>query len=125
MRVAAPYWWAVSTTIQLGLGVKKMSPIKIVAWVALLVAIIGAFTDVPYSGAILLVLGLVAGTAIAGEDHVRALVSALALNTLSAGFNEIPEAGSYLASIFGALGVFAAGAALIIISRNVYNRYKP
>lgn len=102
-----------------------MSPIKIVAWVALLVAVVGAFTDVPYSGAVLVVLGLVAGTAIAGEDHVRALVSALVLNALAQAFNEIPELGSYLARIFGALGVFAAGAALMIISRNVYNRYKP
>ncbi|MBM5810665.1 MAG: hypothetical protein FJ191_01675 [Gammaproteobacteria bacterium] len=102
-----------------------MSPIKLVAWVALLIAVVGAFTEIPYSGAILLVLGLAAGAVIAGEDHVRVLVTALVLNSLAHAFNEIPEVGKYLASIFAAVGVFAAGAALTIISRNVWNRYKP
>lgn len=102
-----------------------MSPIKLVAWVALLVAVVGAFTEIPYAGAILLVLGLAAGAVIAGEDHVRVLVTALVLNTLAHAFNEIPEVGEYLARIFSAVGVFAAGAALTIISRNIWNRYKP
>ena len=63
--------------------------------------------------------------AVAGEDHVRVLVSALVLGTLSHVLGNIPEVGEYLAKIFGAAGTFAAGAALTIISRNIWNRYKP
>jgi len=98
---------------------------KILGWVGLLVAVLGAFMDVPYYGAILVVLGLIVGFNIAGEDHVRVLVTALVLGTLSGVLNEIPEIGSYLAKIFSGIGVLTAGAALMIISRNVYNRFKP
>jgi len=35
------------------------------------------------------------------------------------------EVGQYLATIYGAIGTFAAGAALMIISRNIWRRYKP
>jgi hypothetical protein len=31
----------------------------------------------------------------------------------------------YLAKIFSAAGAFAAGAALMIVARNVWKRYKP
>lgn len=102
-----------------------MNPVKVIGWAALLIAVVGAFADIPYAGAILVVLGLVAGWTIAAEDHVRVLVSALVLGTLAGVLNEIPEIGGYLAKIFNAVGVFAAGAALTIISRNIYNRFKP
>ena len=103
-----------------------MNPVKLLGWAGLLVAVIGAFSDaIPYSGAILVVLGLAIGFTIAGEDHVRVLVTALVLGTLSGVLNEIPEIGGYLAKIFGAFGTLTAGAALMIISRNVYNRFKP
>jgi len=70
-------------------------------------------------------LGLVAGYAIAAEDHVRVLVSALVLTSLSGVLMNIPEVGSYLTSIFSAAGTFAAGAALMIVACNVWKRYKP
>ena len=102
-----------------------MNPFKIVGWVGLAIALIGAFTEIPYAGLLLVVLGLVGGYAIAAEDHVRVLVSALVLTSLSGVLTNIPEIGSYLTSIFSALGTFAAGAALMIISRNIWRRYKP
>ena len=64
-------------------------------------------------------------SAIAGEDHVRVLVSALVLGSLAGALGNIPEVGMYLAKILGAAGTFAAGAALMIISRNIWKRYKP
>jgi hypothetical protein len=94
-------------------------------WAAMAIAVVGAFVEVPYAGALLVVLGLVAGVAIAGEDHVRVLVSALVLGSLYGVLGNIPELGIYLEKIFGAAGTFAAGAALTIISRNIWNRYKP
>jgi len=102
-----------------------VNPFKLMGWAAIAIAVVGAFVEVPYAGALLVVLGLVAGVAIAGEDHVRVLVSALVLYTLSGMLGNIPEVGMYLAKIFAAAGTFAAGAALTIISRNIWNRYKP
>ena len=102
-----------------------MNPFKIVGWVGLAIAIIGAFADIPYAGLLLVVLGLVGGVAIASEDHVRVLVSALVLHLLSQALMNIPEIGTYLTDIFSAIGVFAAGAALTIVSRNIWRRYKP
>ena len=102
-----------------------MNPFKIVGWVGLAIALIGAFTEIPYAGLILVLLGIVGGFAIAAEDHVRVLVSALVLTSLSGVLMNIPEIGQYLTSIFSALGTFAAGAALMIISRNIWRRYKP
>ena len=102
-----------------------MNPFKLIGWAAIALSVASAFVTFEYMGAILVVLGLVAGVAVAGEDHVRVLVSALVLGALSHVLGNIPEVGEYLAKIFGAAGTFAAGAALTIISRNIWNRYKP
>jgi hypothetical protein len=102
-----------------------VNPFKIVGWVAIAIAVIGAFVDIPQSGLILVVLGLVGGYAMAAEDHVRVLVSALVLNALAGQLTLIPEVGEYLTKILSAAGVFAAGAALMIISCNIWRRYKP
>jgi hypothetical protein len=103
----------------------KVNPFKIVGWVALAIAVIGAFMEIPYAGLLLVLLGLIGGVAIAAEDHVRVLVSALVLASLSGVLMNIPEVGQYLTAIFSAAGTFAAGAALTIISRNIWKRYKP
>ncbi len=97
---------------------------KIVGWVAVALAVIGAFVAIPYAAAILLVAGLVFGFAIK-DEQVRVLVSALVLGALANAFDVIPEVGSYLTAIFVNIGVFAAGAALMIISRNLVNRLMP
>lgn len=102
-----------------------MNPFKIVGWVAIAIAVIGAFVEIPYADAILVVLGLAAGYAIAAEDHVRVLVSALVLTALSGVLTYIPGIGAALRDIFSAVGTFAAGAALMIVARNVWRRYKP
>lgn len=98
---------------------------KIVGWVAFVVAVVGAFVSIPYAAAILVVLGIVGGYFMVADHHVRVMVSALVLAALAGSLGSIPAAGSYLASIFGSLGVFAAGASIMIISRNVWARYKP
>lgn len=103
----------------------KVNPFKIVGWIALAIAVVGAFADIPYAGALLVLLGLVGGYAIAAEDHVRVLVSALVLTSLSGVLMNIPELGQYLTSIFSAAGTFAAGAALMIVTGNIWKRYKP
>jgi hypothetical protein len=103
----------------------KVNPFKIVGWVAIAIAVLGAFVEIPYAGTLLVLLGLVAGYAVAAEDHVRVLVTALVLTSLSGVLMNIPELGPYLTSIFSAAGTFAAGAALMIVTRNIWRRFKP
>ncbi len=98
---------------------------KIVGWIALAVAIVGAFVHIPYLAAILVVAGLVVGCFIAAEDHVRVIVTALALTTLSGTLGAIPAVGSYLVTILSNFAVVTSGAALMIIVLNIYRRYKP
>lgn len=102
-----------------------MNPFKLIGWAAIAICVIGAFLEIPYAGLILVLLGLVGGVAIATEDSTRVIVTALALAGLSGVLMNIPEVGGYLTKIFSAGGIFVAGAALTIISRNVWNRYKP
>ena len=102
-----------------------MNPYKLIGWVALAICVVSAFTTFEYMAAILVVLGLVAGVAVAGEDHVRVLATALVLTGLSGVLMNIPGVGEYLAKIFSSAGAFVSGATFSIISRNVWNRYKP
>jgi hypothetical protein len=102
-----------------------MNAQKIVGLVAVALAVVGAFVVIPNLAAILVVLGLVGGYSIDGADHVRVIVSALALTALAGTLAAIPAVGDKLAGIVGNIGVIAAGAAIMIIMRNVYNRFKP
>ena len=102
-----------------------MSVQKIILLVALLIAVVGAFTAIPYASPLLAVLGLVAGFWIVPEEHVRVIVSAVALKVIGDAFGAIPQAGGYLTSIIGNIALLAAGAALMIIFRNIYARVKP
>ncbi|MGQ0384733.1 MAG: hypothetical protein ACT4UP_08655 [Gammaproteobacteria bacterium] len=102
-----------------------MNPFKIMGLVGLAICVIGAFVEIPYASLILLLLGLVIGISIAVEDSVRVIVTALALATLSGVFMHVPSVGEYLVKIFGAAGTLAAGGSLTVISRNMWNRFKP
>ena len=102
-----------------------MNPFKLMGWAAIALAIVGGFVAIPYLALLLLLLGLVVGLSIATEDSVRVMVTALALASLSGVFAHIPEVGVYIKNIFGAGGVFAAGASMTLIVRNIWNRFKP
>jgi hypothetical protein len=102
-----------------------MSFQKILGLVGLAVAIVGAFVTIPYAALILLVIGLIVGHGIAGEHHVRVIVSALALSAFAGAFAAVPGVGTYLQAIVAGFGSIAAGAALAIILVNIYNRFKP
>jgi hypothetical protein len=93
--------------------------------VGLVVCIIGAFVDFEYTSLILLLLGLVIGVSIAVEDSVRVIVTALALSGLAGVFMHIPQIGEYLVKIFSAAGTLAAGGAMTVMTRNMWNRFKP
>jgi hypothetical protein len=98
---------------------------KIVGLLGVLLAIVAAFVSVPYAEPLIAVAGLIVGISVAGEHHVRVIVSALALHTVANAFNAIPGAGPSITTILGNFGTLAAGAALLIIVRNMYQRLKP
>ncbi len=102
-----------------------MTIYKIIGLLGVLLAIVAAFVSVPYAEPALAIAGLVVGISVAGEHHVRVIVSALALHVLANAFNGIPGAGPSITAILGNFGVLAAGAALLIIVRNMYERFKP
>lgn len=100
-----------------------MSIDRILGLIGLLIAIVAAFFAIPYVALALLVIGLIVGYSIAREDHVRVIVSALALTAFAHNFDAVPSIGSYLASIIGNFGLLAAGAAIMLILRNIYARF--
>ncbi len=98
---------------------------KIVFWVGLAVAIIGAFVSIPYAAPILLVGGLVYGLWIEADTHVRVIVSALALKYFTENFAALPGIGATLGAIVGNLAALTAGAAVMIVLRNMLKRAMP
>ena len=95
---------------------------KIVLLAGLVVAVVGAFVGIPQVEAILLVIGLYSGFAIAADIQVRVLVSTLVINTLSHTFDAVPAVGHYLVAILGNFGVLLVGVAVMVILKNVYVR---
>ena len=98
---------------------------KIVGLIGIALAVVAAFVAIPHIDLVLLVAGLVVGWSIAREDHVRVIVSAMALTGFAHLFGAVPEAGQYLTAIIANAGLLTAGAAIMIILRNVYIRFAP
>ncbi len=103
----------------------KVNPFKIMGLVGLALCIVSAFFQWEYMSLILLLLGLIIGVSIATEDSVRVIVTAAFLLSFANVLMSIPSVGEYLTKIFGAAGTLVAGGALTVISRNVWNRFKP
>jgi hypothetical protein len=95
---------------------------KIAGIIGILIALVAAFVNVPYGVELMTIAGIIVGISIIAEQHVRVIVSALALPALAASFNALPSVGPYITSILGNIGYVVGGAALLIILRNIYNR---
>ncbi len=102
-----------------------MNANKIVGWIGLAVAIVGAFAPIPFAALILLLVGLYAGLSVSADQVVATVIGAIALTTLSGSFDAIPVVGSYLHMISGSIGAIAAGASLSAVLMGVINRAKP
>jgi len=99
---------------------------RTVGLIGLMIAVLPVVgVPIPYAPLLLLVSGFVFGYYTPAEFHVRVIVSALALTTLAEVLTAIPEVGSHAASIVGNIGQSAAGAALLIILRNLAKRLMP
>jgi len=98
---------------------------RIIGLVGVAIAIVAAFVSIPNASLALLIIGVIVGAWIAREDHVRVIVSAMALAEFAHNFDAVPGAGLYLAAIISNAGLLMAGAAVTVIARNVYARVVP
>lgn len=91
---------------------------------AILLAIASAFISVPATPALLLILGGIAALQNNSEKNSKnflmTIVLLLGAETLSA----IPAVGSYLATIFGSLGIAFFGASIVAIVVTLTYRLK-
>jgi hypothetical protein len=97
---------------------------KICGIIGLLIALVAAFTNVPYGVELMALAGIIVGLGIATEDSVRVIVTAVGLPVVAASFNGVPSVGPYVTSILANFGHVVGGAALLIILRNIYYRLK-
>ena len=101
-----------------------MTVFKIVGLIGIALAIIAAFVTVPQAAALLALCGAVVGWATTADNHVRVIASAIALHLLAGTFDAVPTVGPYVTTIIANLGAVLAGAAILIILRNIYNRIR-
>ena len=95
-----------------------MSPVSIVRYVAIALAVIAAFVpDIPYAGLAMVVLGGALGfMGVKAEERVLYLVVAVALGSVAGGLDAIPYAGPYVTAILSNIGTLvSAGAAVLIL----------
>lgn len=101
-----------------------MNIYKIVGVIGILIAIVAAFTKIPYAVELMTIAGIVVGISIIADHHVRVIVSAVALPAVAASFSGLPSIGDYVTAILANIGHVIGGAALLIILRNVFNRLR-
>jgi hypothetical protein len=98
---------------------------KIVGLIGIAVAIVSAFVTIPHVFLIVVIAGVIVGYSVASTDHVRLILTALALVAFSGTFAPAPYVGKYIAAMLNAGGNMAVGAALMAILKNLYERFQP
>lgn len=94
-----------------------MDTAKIIRIVALLVAVVAAFANIPYAAEVMIVLGLAIGFVGLHEDkRLQFLVMAVALNFVANALDPLPGIGPYLTAILGNVStIVSAGAVAVIV----------
>ena len=98
---------------------------KIVGLVGIAVAILSAFVDIPHVFLVLVIAGLIVGYSVPKSDHVRLILTAVALGIFASAFAPAPYVGKYLMAILLSGGHMAMGAALMAILRDLYDWFRP
>lgn len=95
-----------------------MSPVNIIRWIALAVAVVAAFVSIPYVGLILVLAGAALGfMGVKSETRMFYLVCAVALAQVAGIFGVIPTVGTYITDILTNIStVWNAGAAAVILT---------
>ena len=102
-----------------------MSLSKIVRLVALLIAVVAAFVNLPQEAALVALAGVVGGYFIEEEYASRFLIGALALAMVHGALQPIWGVGPYLTTLLGSVSSLFNAAACTVIVMGVYNRLKP
>jgi hypothetical protein len=94
-----------------------MSPVSIIRWVAVAIAVVSAFVAIPYGGLAMVVLGAALGImGVSADERTLYLVVAVAIGVVAGGLDAIPAIGPYITSILTNLGtVISAGAAAVLL----------
>jgi hypothetical protein len=98
---------------------------KIVGLIGIAVAILSAFVAIPHVFLVLVIAGLIVGFWVPSSDHVRLIVTTLALMVFAGNFTPAPYAGTYIMAILASGGHMAMGASIMAILRNLYDRFLP
>lgn len=97
---------------------------KIVGLIGIAVAILSAFVAIPYVFGILVIAGLIVGFWVSSADHVRLILTAVALLAFAGNFGHVAYAGKHIATILTSGSYMAMGAALMVILRNLYEHFQ-
>ncbi len=94
-----------------------MSPVSIIRWIAIAIAVVSAFVAIPYGGLAMVVLGAVLGfMGVTADDRILYLVVAVALGSVASGLGAIPAVGEYITAILTNVSTIVnAGAAVVIV----------
>ena len=96
-----------------------MSPVSIIRWVAIALAVVTAFIPdtIPYALEIMVVLGAALGfMGVSADERVLYLVVAVALGSVASGLGAIPAVGEYITAILTNIStIVSAGAATVIL----------
>jgi hypothetical protein len=98
---------------------------KIVRLVALLIAVVAAFVNLPEEAAIVALAGVVGGYFIEEEYASRFLIGTLALAMVHGSLQAIWGIGPYLSAILASVSSLFNAAACTVIVMGVVNRLKP
>jgi len=98
---------------------------KIIRLIAVLVAVVAAFIDLPEEAAIIATLGLVGGYFIEDDYAQRFLVVALTLALAYGALGPVWVIGSYLTAILGSASAMFNAAACTVIVMGLIKRLKP
>ena len=102
-----------------------MDASNIIRLVAVLVAVLAAFVDIPSSAAVIAVLGLVGGYYVEEDRATAFLVTALALGVVHGAVGDVWVIGPHISAILGSLSSLLNAAACTVIALGIYNRVKP
>ena len=97
---------------------------KIIGLIGIALAIVSAFVAIPHVFTILLIAGLIVGFWVASADHMRVILTAIALMLFAGAFVRAPYVGRYITRILTSGSFMAMGAALMVILRNLYEHFR-
>jgi hypothetical protein len=98
---------------------------RIVGLIGIAIAILSGFVVIPHVFLILVIAGLIVGFWVPSSDHVRLIVTTLALMVFAGNFNPAPYVGNYIMAILASGGHMAMGASIMVILQNLYDRFRP